>query len=152
MKIIVDTNIIFSALLKSESPFGDLILNSSDVFEFFSMNYLTLEIEKHWDRILRISNLSSEEIQTSKSKLFAKIQFITDGSIRKEIWLWAENLVQDIDQDDVDFVALTKFLEGNLWSGDKVLILGLRKKGFQNIITTSELFALRDTIRNGLTI
>jgi len=34
MKIIVDTNISFSAL-KSESPFGDVILNTPDVFEFF---------------------------------------------------------------------------------------------------------------------
>jgi predicted nucleic acid-binding protein len=37
-------------------------------------------------------------------------------------------------------VALTLFLEGKLWTGDKKLINGLKEKGFKQFIKTSELF------------
>ncbi len=47
MKIVLDTNIIFSALLNSNSNIGDLKFNSDKFFEFFSCNYMRYEFEKH---------------------------------------------------------------------------------------------------------
>jgi hypothetical protein len=40
-------------------------------------------------------------------------------------------------------VALTKFLKATLWTGDKVLYNGLKKKSFKKLINTAELLALR---------
>lgn len=62
MKIIVDTNIIFSALLNSESNIGDLIFNSGSYFQFYSCNYMRYEIRKHWSKLKSISKLSDENL------------------------------------------------------------------------------------------
>ena len=47
MKIVVDTNIIFSALLNSNSTIGDILFNSDKDFEFYSCAYMRFEIQKH---------------------------------------------------------------------------------------------------------
>jgi predicted nucleic acid-binding protein len=47
VKIVVDTNIIFSALLNSDGLIGDLLFNSYGIFIFYSCNYMRKEIEKH---------------------------------------------------------------------------------------------------------
>ena len=36
MKIVLDTNIIFSAVLNSSGKIGDLLLTSDDVFQFYT--------------------------------------------------------------------------------------------------------------------
>ena len=45
MKIVVDTNIIFSGLLSSNGKISDLLLNSADIFDFYSPSYLLDELE-----------------------------------------------------------------------------------------------------------
>lgn len=55
----------------------------------------------------------------------------------------AENLVADIDPKDTHYVAYSKHFRCKIWSGDKELMTGLAKKGFQNFITTDELFIWR---------
>ncbi len=47
MKIVVDTNIIFSTLLNSNTKIGDLLFNSDKHFEFYSCSYMRFEIQKH---------------------------------------------------------------------------------------------------------
>jgi len=51
----------------------------------------------------------------------------------------AKNLVADIDFDDFAFVATTNYLNAILWTGDKILLNGLRNKDYKQIITTAEL-------------
>lgn len=51
MKNVVDTNIIFSALLNSNNTIGNIIFNSQKQFEFYSCNYMQYEIRKHWDKL-----------------------------------------------------------------------------------------------------
>jgi predicted nucleic acid-binding protein len=59
-------------------------------------------------------------------------------------WQRSEELVKSIDIDDIDFVALTLYLRGSLWTGDKVLYNGLKKKGFNKVFTTNELLLKRN--------
>jgi len=51
----------------------------------------------------------------------------------------AYNLVHDIDEKDTIFVAMGMHFKQKLWSGDKALVDGLRKKGYNELILTNEL-------------
>lgn len=143
MKIILDTNIIFSALLNSNSTIGELIFDSENVFEFYGCDYMRLEIEKHWDKLKKISKLTDKELQESLFRLFTKIHFINEEQISEKIWVKAETLTGDIDIDDTDFVSLTNYLKGVLWTGDKELYTGLKIKGYKKVISTQELLRKR---------
>ena len=143
MKIILDTNIIFSALLNTNSTIGELIFDSENVFEFYSCDYMRFEIEKHWDKLKKISKLTDKELHESLFRLYTKIHFVNEELISEKTWLKAENLTTDIDIDDTDFVALTYYLKGVLWTGDKELHSGLRNKGFKKVINTQELLKKR---------
>lgn len=142
MRIVIDTNIIFSALLNTNGTIGDLLFNSEDTFEFYSCTYMRYEIEKHCEKLKRISKLSDNSLQESKYRVYSKINFINEELIPAAVWLDAESTVEDIDQDDSDFVALTNYPEANLWTGNKELYKGLRDKGYDRVYTTSELLNL----------
>jgi predicted nucleic acid-binding protein len=148
MKIVVDTNIIFSTLLNSNSTIGDLIFNSNDHFEFYSCSYMRYEIQKNWERLKTISKLSDEQLQISYSQVLSKLKFINEEIIPVETWLAAEEITKGIDKDDTDFVALAKFLRATLWTGDKVLYNGLKKLNFKKLLNTTEILSLR-TIKSG---
>jgi predicted nucleic acid-binding protein len=62
VKIIVDTNIVFSAILNSDSKIGDLLLNSVRYFDFYSADYLRFEIRNHYEKLSKISNQSLEAV------------------------------------------------------------------------------------------
>ena len=143
MKIVVDTNIIFSALLNTNGTIGDLLFNSKGVFEFYSCNYMRYEIDKHRKKLQSISKLSDKQLEESCSKIIGRINFINEELIPVRIWISSNKLAEDIDAYDVDFIALTRYLKGRLWTGDKELYNGLRKKGFNLVVTTSELAQLR---------
>jgi len=40
MKVVVDTNIVFSAILNSNGKIGDLLLNSGKLIDFYSVDYM----------------------------------------------------------------------------------------------------------------
>jgi predicted nucleic acid-binding protein len=83
MKIIVDTNIAFSAILNTKSVIGDLILNSNNIFQFWSCHYLLNEIDKHWDKLLKISKLSESNLHEAQRIIYSNISFINEEQIPK---------------------------------------------------------------------
>ena len=143
MKIVVDTNIIFSALLNSNGNIGDLLFNSDKDFEFYSCSYMRYEIQKHWERLKKISKLTQENLEISYTLVISKLKFINEEIIPAETWLASEQITKGLDVDDTDFVALTKFLKATLWTGDKILYRGLKKLNFKRVMNTAELLALR---------
>ena len=143
MKIIVDTNIIFSALINTNGTIGDLIFNSGNAFEFYSCAYMRHEIDKHWGKLRKMSKLSESQLEESRLRIFSRISFINEELIPGKIWLDAEKIATDIDIDDSDFIALTKHLKGYLWTGDKQLYIGLKNKKFKKVFNTSELITKR---------
>lgn len=143
MKIVVDTNIIFSGLLNSKSTIGDILFNSDSQFEFYSCGFMRYEIQKHWVRLNKISKLSEEQLQVSYNQIISKLRFINEEIIPIEVWMSSEKITQSIDEDDIDFVALTSFLKATLWTGDKVLYNGLKAIDFKKVVNTSELQSIR---------
>jgi predicted nucleic acid-binding protein len=142
VKVVVDTNIIFSGLLNTNSTIGELLINSKSSFEFYSCSYMRYEIQKHWEKIKKISKLSDQQLNDACFNLFSRLKFVNEELIPGAIWEKALKLTNDIDVDDTDFVALTLYLKGALWTGDKNLYNGLKKKQFKRVLNTVELNTL----------
>ena len=142
MKIIVDSNIVFSAILNTKSKIGQLIINSSSFFDFYSVQLLKAEIIEHKSKILRITGFSDNQFAEIFQLVTCKIKFVDDILLSDKDLNKALNLVAGIDTDDAMFVALTNRMLATLWTGDKQLIKGLKKKGYSRIISTEDLYAL----------
>jgi predicted nucleic acid-binding protein len=143
VRIIVDANIVFSGILKSDGKIGDLLINSGGIFKFISPDFLRIEIQRHHDKLVQISKLTLEQVLESEFQICKSIHFISDEQISQTNWDLAENLVFDVDKKDVSYIAFSKQFKAKVWSGDKSLIKGLANKGFTNFISTNELWDLR---------
>lgn len=144
MKIVVDTNIIFSGLLSPNGTISDLLLNSPDVFEFYSPTFLIEELENHQEKLLKISGFSKKELEFLQRNLFKKIDLIDLDSIRETTWKKAIELTKDVDEYDAPFIALALELDSPLWTGDKKLIKGLNKKDVDWVLTTDIITEIRN--------
>jgi len=144
-KIIVDTNIVFSALLNTNSRIGQILINGKNNFDFYSPAYVKFEIFKHKEKIKSIGKLTDNEFLEIYGLILKNITILNHSIIPTEIYKNAEILCQDIDIDDTIFVAVSYFTKGILWTGDLKLINGLIKKGFKNLIKTEDLYQIFQT-------
>ena len=144
MNLVVDTNILFSAILSPKGKIHDLLLNSEKEFSFFAPVFLIEELDQHHSKILKISGYTEEDVKFLKRTLFHHIEFIDPEIVQQESWTKGFEMTSDVDEKDTPFVALAIDLEGSLWTGDKKLIMELRSKGVELTLTTDEL----DQVRN----
>jgi predicted nucleic acid-binding protein len=143
MKIVIDTNIVFSALLHSSSVIGKILVYSpKDGFSFYTCSYLQTEILNHFEKIKKYTKLDNIQLFELIQKVERKITFIDDKLLPKEALKKAEELTFDVDCDDMEFIAVADYLNTNLWTGDKKLINGLNAKNYKNFITTAEMAKL----------
>ena len=139
-KIIVDTNVVFSALLNINSRIGQILINGKNYFDFYSPEYVRFEIFKHKEKIKSIGKLSEDQFIETYGLILRNITILNHTIIPQEIYRNAELLCHDIDIDDTVFVAVSNFAKGKLWTGDMKLINGLKNKGFEQVIKTEELY------------
>lgn len=126
--IIVDTNIIFSALLRSQSRFADILLRPT--LQFYTSERVVIELFKHKEKLVRLSRLPEDDILRLYYLLLRRINLYKDDLVSTENRQTAYALCQDVDETDAPHVALTLELNGLLWTGDSTLKTGLRAKGF----------------------
>jgi len=62
MKVVVDTNIIFSALLNPGSKIGNIVINSKNHLQFYTCDFLKTELLKHRNKLLKLTKLSTREL------------------------------------------------------------------------------------------
>lgn len=142
MKIVIDSNIVFSAILNTQSKIGQLIINGSKYFDFFTVGLLKEEIIAHKDKILHFTKFSETQFDDTFQLIISRITFVDDILLTDKDLNKAMDLVAGIDENDVLFVALNNHLLATLWSGDKHLINGLKGKGYSRIITTTDLYEI----------
>ena len=140
MRIVVDTNVVFSALLNEPSIMADLLLSLSPQVSFYAPTLLIEEIERYENRISAISKLKPDQIHRIKELIYNSLRFISLELISEESFQKAYSLTKDIDENDTPFVALSLELSATLLTGDKKLVEGLKAKGFNSTITARELF------------
>jgi len=114
MRVIVDTNIVFSALLSSHGTIGQLFLQPGKALSFYSCTFLQHEIDAHRERIIRISGLSELQLSEALRLIYASITFIQEDMIPKDHLRKADALTGDVDGDDVVFVALSLYLRAKI--------------------------------------
>jgi len=116
VKLVVDTSILFAALLK-KSTIRELLLNP--LFEFYVPEFGIEEIEKHVKEIADKSGLSVENVYLLLGVLLTSIQVVPAERILNK-YREAEKIMGKIDRDDVPFVALAlSFPNDGIWSEDK---------------------------------
>jgi len=143
VKILVDANIVFSGILNSNGKIGDLLINSSKHYIFIAPDFLRHEIKNKYQKLQNISKMSFEQIAEAEYQICQHITFISEEQIAEKYWLAAFALVQDVDPKDIHYIAYSKQFKCKLWSGDKKLLKGLHSKGFKDLLTTDELFKLK---------
>jgi predicted nucleic acid-binding protein len=133
MKIVLDTNILFSILIKPSGKTYELFDALSFNHDLFLGERTLTELLNHHQKILRLSRLSESEIISLKQSLLDRVQIIYDSSLSSLVVNLAYDLVEDIDIDDAAFIATTIHLDAILWSSDKPLKDGLIAKGFTKV-------------------
>jgi len=129
--IIVDTNILFSALLGKNKKFRDILLSQENV-NLHSCKYAIVELFKYKEKIQKCSAFDEDEILELLYNLLKKIHIFDENTLTEESLKKAFDLCNDIDAKDIPFVAITIELDGLIWTGDKELKNGLKSKGFNS--------------------
>lgn len=128
-RVVVDTNIIFSALISGdESAFAETLLKSEN--EFFVCESTVVEIFKHKEKIIEFSRVSDDDLARWYHLLLKNLHLHKEDLIASENFKAAYELCRDIDETDTPHVALALELGALLWSGDKKLKSKLAEKGF----------------------
>ena len=144
VKIVVDTNVIFSALINPIGTLAGILLYSNESLTFYTPDSTKEELLNHWEKLMRLSKLTGEELDQLSQILMKNIEVIDLDSISEVSWMKAIQLVKNVDLFDTPFVALTLELQGILWTGDRKLAQGLKKGGFESLVDTQGLIRLRD--------
>jgi len=131
--VVVDTNLIFSALIPKASKIRELLFDSN--LTFYAPNFLISEIYKHKEKLIKNSRLDDSEFYLYFNGIIENIQFVPIDFISLDSKQKAYDLCKDIDIKDTPFIALTIDLNLQIWTGDKKLKDGLKSKGFNEFFT-----------------
>jgi predicted nucleic acid-binding protein len=116
MRLVIDTSILISALLKDSVTRQILLFSSID---FLLPEYAFEEIEKHKDNVSIRSGLSRGEIEIVLSLIIENITIIPASKL-KPCMEKAHKIIGSIDPFDVPFVALALSIDNDgIWSNDK---------------------------------
>ncbi len=127
--VVIDANRIFSELIAANHQLRRAFASLPET-RFLCPKYVFVEIFKHKERIVAASGLPENELLSLLHSILERIEFIDEDSIRLGSWTESWRLCRDVDENDTAYVALALDLDALLWTSDRVLETGLRKKGF----------------------
>jgi len=134
LNIIIDSNVLFSALIKN-SVTRRIILEYHSFFLFPS--FIFDEMDKHKEILLKKSEMNSKDFNLLLNILLRKVMIIPTEVLspyKKE----AYKIVKDIDPDDTLFIACAlAYPDSFIWSDDKKL----KQQSKIQILNTSEMLS-----------
>jgi len=132
MKIILDTNIIISALIR-DSFTRKIILQSG--FEFYFPDITLAEIRKYETMILKKSGLTLSDYKIVFNKILEHIILIPTETLRNKLEE-AKKIMEGIDPQDSVFIAASlSYDDSVIWSDDKDFL----KQNKTKVITTEQI-------------
>ena len=135
-RVVVDASRIFSELTAANQRLRQTFAAEPDI-EFYCPKYVVGELFKHKECIAAATALEESALLALLHTLFHRIRFFDEDAISIGSWTEAWRLCRDVDENDVAYLALTLELDGDLWTGDRELETGLRKKGFTRFFKPS---------------
>jgi predicted nucleic acid-binding protein len=130
---VVDTNVLFSALLRKSARFAEVLLTSDR--RFLINELVVVELFKHKEKIVRLSRLGDEDVVHLFYELLRELELYKEELVAPANRAKAAELCQDVDLTDAPRVAIA--LETGGPSGqatwgkpNQKLKQGLRAKGF----------------------
>jgi len=134
MKFVIDTNIFLSALIK-DGLTREIITNSP--FNLFIPEQELIEIKRYEELIINKSSLNKEDLRDLIRKLLKYITILRNEKISK-YKCKADEIMREIDNDDVPFIAAALSLNCPIWSEDK----HFKKQKIIKVSTTKEILRL----------
>ncbi len=132
MELVVDANILFSALIRSAETTQ---LFYSDKLILYAPEFLFTELKEHKEEILLKSGFSEDDFYLALSLLLSQVHLIPYNEFHEFIQL-AKEISPDVD--DIEYFALAFQLRCSFWTNDK----RLKSQNSVNVISTSELLKL----------
>jgi predicted nucleic acid-binding protein len=136
MTIIVDASVIISTLI---NPFGKeaaFLFDYAEKIDFVAPDLMYAEVFSKKSKIINSSHHTETSFKGSLELITLNFSIFSIAKYDPNILKLAEQLTYSIDKKDTQYIALTILLEGLFWTGDLKLLRGLKRKGFNNIITT----------------
>jgi predicted nucleic acid-binding protein len=132
--VVIDANRIFSELIAANHKLRRVFATQPET-EFHCPKYVLVELFKHKERIAAATGLSEPELLGLLHTLLERIHFFDEDAISIGSWTESWRLCRGVDENDVAYVALALELDGDLWTSDRELETGLRKRGFARFFT-----------------
>ncbi len=120
---------------------GELLLNKPAEIQYLSPTFLLEELNLHTEKIIGLTGFNKLEYEVAKAYVIQHIQFIDINDISAKNWGLAYEMIGEIDEKDIPFVALAMDTNALLWTGDKKLIKGLHNKEFNRVLITDTLYS-----------
>ncbi len=131
LTLVVDTNIVFSAIIKP-GRIREILFRSS--LDLYAPEELALELEILEPKILRYTKLSPAEVRMVRETILSHIVNTVSRKDYVESAKKAYTLLKDVDPKDTPFVALAMRLGVPLWTGDKRIIELSVRTGFEYFV------------------
>lgn len=135
MRLAIDTNVLISALV-ADSKTRKLILESDH--EFYSPDYLEIEVREHEDELIEKSGLTDSDFKSLWTLLFDEIEVVPREVYSEELEESRE-IMKEIDVKDAPFLACALAKDAKVWSDDK----HFQKQDLVAVVKSSEL--IRET-------
>ena len=120
MLIVVDVNVVLSALLSKGNSLNVFVLNYIlNKVEFIAPEFLTLELEKHKEEIRKRIKIPENEFEEDIDFILSQITFIPKSEFKEFIPKAIEMLKNH--EKDKQYLALALKFNCNIFSGDKIL-------------------------------
>lgn len=115
MKLVVDTNVIFSALM-SGGKTREIILREN--IDFYVPEYFFTEVMNNSEIIKKKTDLSGKDLSSLFNLLLEEIEIIPKAEFDRKL-SEANSIIEEKDPDDAPFLALALKLNADIWSDDK---------------------------------
>jgi putative PIN family toxin of toxin-antitoxin system len=116
MKLVIDTNIIISGLLK-QSITRKILL--SEFFEFYLPEIVMKEVKKYSPYIMEKSDLSQDQLKNLLSIFLENITLVPMNKYKDKM-NEAMEIMAKIDEKDSQFIALALAIKNDgIWSNDR---------------------------------